>query len=263
MQTNNTVKPEKCALKSAHGWNIPVDYNRIEDPRMILLCLHGFGGDKGSSVIEKLRERLGEKGILVISFDWPQHGESGAPDCSLTAERCLDDLQTVLNWLTRGRELPVACFATSFGGYLATLYRNAHPEVFSELILRSPALKAGKVICGITPADGPERIARGESVGLGKSQDIIVGREFYDSLLANDAYTPAPPHPENMMIMQGNADEIVCPEDTRLYAEKNGIRLVMFEGTDHFYKKDGEPERIVAETEGFLLRPGRSPRSSS
>ena len=58
-----------------------------------------------------------------------------------------------------------------------------------------------------------------------------------------------------MLIMQGDVDPVVNPEDTKTYARKNGINIVLFEGTDHVYKRPGEKERIVAEAEKFLLRP--------
>ena len=34
-------------LKSPRGWNIPYISNVSEGHRMVLLCLHGFGGGKG------------------------------------------------------------------------------------------------------------------------------------------------------------------------------------------------------------------------
>ena len=242
-------------LKSPRGWNIPYISNVSEGHRMVLLCLHGFGGSKGSSMIVTLRDDFDEKGIGVVSFDWPQHGDSDAPDCALSVESCLDDLDTVLKRLSQSTHLPIACFATSFGGYLATLYRNEHPEAFTRLILRSPALKADKVLRGITKKEDLERAERGERIILGEGNrpKMTLDRSFYDSLSRHDAYSAAPPSPENILIIQGTGDTIVSPEDTRGYAEKNGIRLISLENAGHEYDGADEKKRVIAETEEFLL----------
>lgn len=63
-----------------------------------------------------------------------------------------------------------------------------------------------------------------------------------------------PPFTDDIFIIQGDEDNVVDPIDTIRYAEMNGIKLKIFEGTDHIYKKPGEKERIVAETEKYLTR---------
>ena len=40
------------------------------------------------------------------------------------------------------------------------------------------------------------------------------------------------------------------------YAEKNGIKIQIFKGTDHVYKKPGEKERIVKTVEEFFSNRG-------
>ncbi len=50
-----------------------LDSNIREDHKQILLCLHGFGGDKESSVIAALRKELDKKGIGVAAFEGVDH----------------------------------------------------------------------------------------------------------------------------------------------------------------------------------------------
>lgn len=241
-------------LKSANGWSIPYICNVSEEHRMILLCLHGFAGDKDSSVIAALMENLDEKGIGVVAFDWPAHGESDAPDSALTVENCLDDLDTVVGWISQNWDMPVSCFATSFGGYLATLYRNQNPQVFIDMVLRSPALKMNEIFRGLITDEDFAELMHGKEIIQGFDRKMKISKGFYDSLCRHDAYSQAPPHPEKMLIIQGDADSVVNPDDTREYTMKNGINLALFEGTDHVYKKPGEKERIVTEAEKFFLR---------
>ena len=240
--------------KSSNGWNIPYICNVGKKHRMILLCLHGFAGDKESSVIATLMESLDKKGIGVVTFDWPAHGESDAPDDALTVENCLIDLNTVVSWLSQNWDIPFACFATSFGGYLATLYRNGNPEVFTDLILRSPALKMNEIFRRLITDEDYTEMMQGKPIIQGFDRKIEISRSFYESLCNHDAYSQTPPYHENVLIIQGDADPIVNLKDTEDYARKNGISIVLFEGTDHVYKRPGEKERIISETRKFLLR---------
>lgn len=235
-----------------NGIEIPYIWNVNEGHRLVLLCLHGFTGSKDSFVIAALMEALDEKGIGVVSFDWPAHGESNAPDEYLIVENCLADLDLMVDLIKERTGLPIACFATSFGGYLATLYRNSNPDIFKCLVLRSPALKMSDVARGLITEKVFNKL-NGENVNIGFERKLNVGKAFYDSLCRNNAFEPDPPHPEDIMIIQGDQDNVVNPEDTIAYARKNGIIINIFEGTDHHYRKPGEKERIVNVTEAFLL----------
>lgn len=243
----------KDKISKSDGSHIPIIKNIHEGHRMLLLCLHGFAGDKESSVIAALMENLEEKGIGVMTFDWPLHEESDAADGALTVERCLEDLDLVLAYLKQTSQLPISCFATSFGGYLATLYRNKHTDVFESLVLRSPALKMGSVFWGLMTDVERSRLLHGNTITMEFDRKMTIGNEFYDSLCRNDAFIQSPPRPSQIMIIQGDKDPVVNPADTVSYAKKHGIKLVIFEGSDHVYKKLGEKERIVTYATQFLL----------
>jgi len=241
-------------LTSTMGWDIPYICSINHKHRLILLCLHGFAGDKDSSVIKALMDQFDEDGIGVMTFDWPAHGESDAADHELTVDNCLNDLDIVVTWLVHKYSIPLSCFATSFGGYLATLYRNEHPNVFQDLILRSPALKMNEDFRELIPEEEFAAMMQGKDFTTGFDRKMCIGRKFYKSLCNHDAFSLKPPHPENMLIIQGDSDLVVNPKDTQEYADKNGINLIVFHGTDHVYKKSGEKEQIVEETKKFLFR---------
>ncbi len=75
---------------------------------------------------------------------------------------------------------------------------------------------------------------------------------FYDSLLWHDAFSATVPDPERVLILQGDRDDVVLPEDTAAYAEKNRLRVVWFRGSDHRYQNPGDLEKIISETREFL-----------
>ena len=73
-----------------------------------LLCLHGFGGDKDSTVIRNLIPCFSGCGFNIVAFDWPAHGESEMADEELTVENCLADLNYLVESMHRDyEELPV------------------------------------------------------------------------------------------------------------------------------------------------------------
>ena len=239
-------------VPSAHGYEIPVLSAVNADSKEILLCLHGFAGDKHSSVIAAVADAVKGDGIGAVTFDWPAHGKSRAADSALTVQNCLEDLNAVYAAVCR-RGLPVSCFATSFGGYLATLWRSAHPDAFRKLILRSPALKMRDVYGRILTDAQKAALESGGSVVVGFERKMTLDRAFGDSLAQHDAFTLAAPSPDDVLILQGDADDVVLPQDTAEYAEKNGIRVAWFRGSDHRYKQEGDRARIARTARAFLL----------
>ena len=118
--------PLKCNLKPFSQREIPVLWNYKKSHKTVLLCLHGLGEDKNSSVFSALMKRLDAEGCGVVCFDWPAHGDSKAKDADLTVENCLNDLDQVVRFLKQLKNDYICCFATGYGGYISTLYRNTH-----------------------------------------------------------------------------------------------------------------------------------------
>lgn len=182
------IRPVREQLHRENGASIPCIWHVCDKHKMVLLCLHDFAGDKESSVIAALLEDLDEMGVGVASFDWPAHGESTTRDSSLTVENALADLFYVIRWIKSKVSIPIACFATSFGGYLATLFRNHNPDAFFLLILRSPALNMKEVFRRLLTNDEHECILRGGSVEMGFERKMQIGKPFFESLCRNDAF---------------------------------------------------------------------------
>ncbi len=241
--------------------DFPIDSNIREDHQQILLCLHGFGGDKESSVIAALRRELDSKGIGVAAFDWPAHGKSKEPDDHFTVEYCLAYLKkAVLTLRKLWPEKKISCFATSFGGYIAVLYwnRSENSTDFEKLILRSPALRMDKVFRKLIPDEEFKKLESGRKLTLGYERPMQIGYDFYEGLKKHsvDEHDLWKEPMSRVLILQGDRDDVVDHRDTLEYAKENGVRLKIFEGTDHRYKKPGELEKIIKYTEDLLLETG-------
>ena len=221
--------------------------------RSVLICMHGFTGDKYSTVIRRLAETMAEKDVATIAFDWPGHGASPVDGSSLTVENCLADLDAVVQTV-RGRGLPLYLFATSFGGFLSVNYLNRHPDVFSRIVLRSPALEMPDLVPLLLPEEQRRIMEDGGIVDFGRDRPLLLGKAFCENLrrhrIAPDAYPAGLPG----LVIQGGQDNVVDPVYNAAFAERNGLALHLVPGADHFWKRPGDLEEIVSTAEAFLLK---------
>ena len=229
-------------------------------PLPALLCLHGFAGDKYSTVIEALAKDRCRAGFRCVTFDWPGHGDSTADSSMLTIENCLADLDAVVKHLrpaaaavpSGSTPAPLFCFATSFGGYLATLDYRRHPEHFARILLRSPALRMGKVLRSFLDEDHMRRFQGGEALNFGFERPLFLHYDFLEDLETpdHDAFRPLDgigcgPASAPVAIIHGDADDVVPVTDSLRFAEDNDLPIRIVKGADHRYKKPGELEQII------------------
>ena len=276
----------------------------------IVICLHGFAGDKYSSVIKAVAEALVRHGKRVVTFDWPAHGDSQAGPEMLTVENCLRDLHTVLTYyraymkkaandiavnerleadgyagqVERGK---ISCFATSFGGYLAMLYREKYPQDFNQYMLRSPALRMPEILLSFMTEEQLAAFDRGEKLNFGFEKELWLDKSFYDDLCRYDAFGGMPEGTNEsapvcinesklflqkskeeeladsacrrdeklagkVFIIHGDLDDTVPVADSMDFARRHQIRMYIVKGADHRYKNPGELEQIVEQAEKFL-----------
>ena len=229
-------------------------------PLPTLLCLHGFAGDKYSTVIEAVAKDRCRAGFRCVTFDWPGHGDSTADSSMLTIENCLADLDAVVKHLrpaaaaapSGGTSAPLFCFATSFGGYLATLDYRRHPEHFARILLRSPALRMGKVLRSFLDEDHMRRFQGGEALNFGFDRPLFLHYDFLEDLETpdHDAFRALDgigcgPASALIAIIHGDADDVVPVTDSLRFAEDNHLPIRIVKGADHRYKKPGELEQII------------------
>lgn len=245
-------------------------------PLPTLLCLHGFAGDKYSTVIEAVAKDRCRAGFRCVTFDWPGHGDSTADSSMLTIENCLADLDAVVKHLRPGQaadtSAPLFCFATSFGGYLAMLDYRRHPEHFDRILLRSPALRMGKVLRSFLDEDHMRRFQGGEALNFGFDRPLFLHCDFLTDLETpdHDAFRPldgicrapasaAPAEVSDcdsavpmlaaaaapIAIIHGDADDVVPVTDSIRFAEENHLPIRIVKGADHRYKKPGELKQII------------------
>lgn len=73
-----------------------------------MIGVHGFAGDKDSSMLEKLADSFCLHNRAIITFDFPAHGSSYVGEEMLTIHNCKKDLCTVVaKFIECGFERPI------------------------------------------------------------------------------------------------------------------------------------------------------------
>ena len=247
-------------LPSRGGYSLVLDEAVPEGAERIVVAMHGFCGSKASRAISLLQTIETGRGNGLVKFDWPAHGKSRAKDSDLSIKNCLNDLDTVVKHLQDkypGKEL--IAFATSFGGYITMLYHAKNPGVFTQIILRSPALLFGKLLReSIVDEELKKELEETGAFTTGFDRKIRVSADLIEEAEENrieDIYQdPENWDLSNVTIIHGDADEMVPYEESVEFAEKQGIDLYTVSGADHRYTGPGQLEEAIAYAAGKIPR---------
>lgn len=218
--------------------------NKVE--KIIIAC-HGFGGDKESSAIELLAEKLLPENILVIAFDFPAHGESEAEGKDFILENCINDLIDVEQFIkNKYPNTPVGIFATSFGAYVSLLKINKYTNNYFTIVLRAPAICMDEIFVNSIIREDMEIFKQRGYTILGYEKKMIVTYKYYEDLVNNklfDIYTKN----EKLLIIQGTEDDMAPIEDSIKFLKERNTKgkIEKIYGADHRMKKDGELEKAI------------------
>lgn len=203
----------------------------------VIIALHGFGGDKESSAISLLAEKANKENIAIVAFDFPAHGTSKAEANKLTLDNCIQDFESVEEYVNQRYNKKIGIFATSFGAYitLLKLSKKDQNDYFS-IVLRAPAICMNEVFKN---AILKENISQYEKRGyseLGYERTMNVEYEYYKELEENNLFDLYNKN-YKIFIIQGTKDDMAHIEDTIKFVEnKNNIILHKVEGADHRMK---------------------------
>ena len=151
-----------------------------EDPRFVVLLVHGYGEHAGR--YGHVAARLVQAGALVVAPDHAGHGRSEGERARIEdLETLVDDLAT-LDAMTRAAHpgLPVVLIGHSMGGLVATRYAQ-RGVALDALVLSGPVIGGNPDIAALlelpelpeVPLD-PSVLSRNPSVGEAYAADELV-----------------------------------------------------------------------------------------
>lgn len=218
------------------------------EPNEIVIGIHGFSGDKKSSVLTALAHELNKINKALLTYDLPCHGENDNIK-PLNLNECINSINLVYEYASENfKNTDISVFATSFGGYLTLAYLSKNHKKLHKLILRAPAIYMNKVLLeNILPFNGfnPEEITT--PVNLGYEKPLFIDKEFISQLNSLNLEKENPTQ-NYIYILQGKKDNIVNPEDNETFFKKfypNKHNFFYFENADHRFKKPGELNKII------------------
>jgi proline iminopeptidase len=97
-----------------------------------LLFLHGGPGYNAVNFEQSTAEKLSKNGFYVIVYDRRGEGRSIDPNAKFNFEQSFEDIQLIL----KEKGIPkITLLGHSFGGVIATLFAEKHPEKVNQIIL--------------------------------------------------------------------------------------------------------------------------------
>ena len=220
---------------------------KVGDIKTVIIGVHGFAGDKESSMLNKLAEGLVESGAVLICFDFPAHGESPVTESELTVENCKKDLLAVAEYIKEiYPNAQKGIFATSFGGYISLLCYDSLVDF--KFVLRAPAITMPSLLLNNVLKICENDFKTQGFIDSGFERKIRLPYSFYTELkeqkdLLNKDFE------RQIHIFHGDMDDIVPLEVVSNFANKNrNSTLFVIKGAGHRFKNAGEVEIIVAKT---------------
>lgn len=236
------VNEEGCNIRSK------IYYDDLKKINRVILCLHGFGGHKDNKATEKLAERVitKYKGIAVITFNWPCHGDDVRKKLELAT--CEQYLTLMLKHIKDkyGVEKPF-CVANSFGAYMTLKYVHKYGNPFTKIILRCPAIDMyDSLMERIIKKDEMEKLKSGKEALVGFDRKVLVNADFLKELKEEDVRKmDFMDFADDILIIHGTSDEIIPFEEVVKFSDDNVIELVAVEGADHRFRDQTKMERVI------------------
>ncbi len=231
-----------------HNIRCKLYYQDLKNIRRVVVFCHGFTGHKDNAAAEKFAERLltKYKGCAMVTFNLPCHGDDVKKKLSLSD--CDAYLGLVISHLQeKYQPEELYAYATSFGGYLTLNYIADHGSPFRKIALRCPAVNMYELLTSVvmTPAD-MEKLQKGKDALVGFDRKVPVGTAFLEELKEHDIrkldYLD---WAEDMLILQGTADDTVSYEEVRNFAEEQLIEFISVEGADHRFRNPQHMEQAI------------------
>lgn len=224
-------------------------YEPDDDIKQVVIGVHGFCGDKESSVLVALAEQLNKTGGVLVTFDLPYHGEN-TNTSPIDLNTCINSIGIILSYVKKlYKNMPISFFSTSFGAYLTIVYLSNHDEKLSKIILRAPAIFMGETLKHILLDENKISLEtlKSNPVVFGYEKTLTITYKFLNDLM-NLNLADLPTTKNYLYILQGKLDTTVFPtKNSDFFNEKypNQHQIFYFENADHRFKNPGELEIIV------------------
>lgn len=198
----------------------------------IIIAAHGSHSSKIDDCIWILAEEAAEKGIQVLSFDFPQHGERVYEKDLLMPDECVRELQLMYAYAAKHAK-KISLFGCSMGAYFELL--TFAGAAIDRAWFLSPVVDMEKLIhslmayCHVTEDEFREKVR--------VENDIEPLYYPYYEYVKNHPITE---WPHRTYILRGENDTLCTYDTVKSFADSFGCELTVQKNGEHWFHTEAE-----------------------
>lgn len=217
--------------------------------KKIVIVSHGFGTSKMANTTQLLMDIWPAKGVGVIAYDFPGHGDSVEDDPPLTVRNCVETLENVETLIAeKYPEAKILYFSSSFGAYITLLYLTYREHRGLKAFLRSTAVNMPEKFQNYLKQEQADFHDNGYTIIDNEyDQGIKVTTELISESAdeKNDVFKVYKPGKITVHMIHGENDEVIDFEAAKQFAEQFGVPITQVEGGDHRLSMPGGEDKVV------------------
>jgi putative redox protein len=217
----------------------------------VILC-HGMESDKRSEKMVALGERLAERGILVLRFDFSYVGESSGKFEDITYSGEVDDLRAAYSLLQERQPGKIGILGSSMGGTVALLFAALEPTVAAVVTIAAPIHPERFPHKVLTPVELAHWRETGFTFYNGQRLNVSLLHDLEKLDVTSAVKSIACP----VLILHGDADRVVPVQEAHeLHAAlSTPKRMTILNGCDHRLSDRSSLEIALAEALDWLTK---------
>jgi len=220
--------------------------NGSVDVPIVILC-HGFSSSKESKTFTSMERGLNRFGIASFRFDFYGHGESDGKFEDITISEAVDDILRAIDFLKGKGYSRIGLLGSSFGG-ISSIMAASKSDDLVVLALKGPVSDYKEVELLRKGLDVIERWRESGFMTHCKSDGtpLKLNYSFYEDIKNNNGYQAAEKIKIPVIIVHGDADEVVPLEQSKKTCEIiEDCRLEIIPGANHRFKEGDSFERSI------------------
>ena len=234
--------------------------DQIDGKIPMIIIFHGFGGNKMGPhfMFVRFSRLLAELGIASIRFDFAGSGESDGEFVNMTLSGELEDAENILKY-TKTLDFidldRISVVGFSMGGAVASMLAGINSTDIKSLCLWAPAGNMAEIVINDFIGSGYEDFLE---KGYYEFEGLPIGKAFVDNLTKKDIYKVASGYNRNVLLLHGDADEVVSIDASRKYLDyyEGRGKLIVIDDADHLFSKNSWKTQIIRETIAFFTGAG-------
>jgi len=218
------------------NYTIEAITNGAEHFNNIVLCFHGFNGDKWGDAYSGLKPIL--KNSLLVSFNSCGHGDSAVSSENMRLNLILEEIEVVVNYLKKEiPNKPIFFVSLSYGAYRVMQYLIKFKPNIKKSIYINPAFRILQCLEKVREFTYSE-LKENEKVLMKRSLNKYIKKDFLDDLFKNDLYSKVYDINYDSEIIVGSRDTLIPVSDILEIANNYNYKVTYIDEEHCFENKD-------------------------